>query len=194
MTKNKIDVDENMNIIKPNTPTQKTKTFLQSPELTNALAINEVADNTGGQVDLSDRVIYLQDSCKALQGDTPLQEVEKILMAQAHTLNELFCKFATNAGKQKYVDNMDKYMKLALKMQSQCRATLETLANIKNPPVVFAKQANIAQNQQINNHATEKQVTNDTKTVESTQQSISHENTETLEVPKVRRKSKVALE
>lgn len=194
MTNNKIDIDENMNIIKPNTVEQKTKTFLQSPELTNALAINEVADNTGGQVDLSDRVIYLQDSCKALQGDTPLQEVEKILMAQAHTLNELFCKFATNAGKQKYVDNMDKYMKLALKMQSQCRATLETLANIKNPPVVFAKQANIAQNQQINNHATEKQVTNDTKTVENTQQSISHENTQNVVVPKVRRKSKVALE
>ena len=34
------------------------------------------------------------------------------------------------------------YMRLALKAQSQCRATLETLANIKNPPTVFARQAN----------------------------------------------------
>lgn len=43
-------------------------------------------------------------------------------------------------------------LRLALKAQSQCRATLETLANIKNPPVVYAKQANVTTNpQQINN-------------------------------------------
>jgi hypothetical protein len=43
-------------------------------------------------------------------------------------------------------------MRLAFKAQSQCRATLETLATIKNPPVLFAKQANIAAgHQQVNN-------------------------------------------
>ena len=43
-------------------------------------------------------------------------------------------------------------MRLALKAQGQCRATLETLAAIKNPPVVFARQANIAHGpQQVNN-------------------------------------------
>jgi len=46
----------------------------------------------------------------------------------------------------------DKYLRLALKAQGQCRATLETLAAIKNPPVVFARQANIAHGpQQVNN-------------------------------------------
>jgi hypothetical protein len=43
---------------------------------------------------------------------------------------------------------------MALKAQNQCRMTLETLAAIKNPPMVFAKQANINQgngNQQVNN-------------------------------------------
>lgn len=44
------------------------------------------------------------------------------------------------------------YAKLALRAQNQCRMTLETLATIKNPPVVFAKQANIAHDhQQVNN-------------------------------------------
>jgi hypothetical protein len=43
-----------------------------------------------------------------------------------------------------YVDAADTYMRLALRAQSQCRATLETLAAIKNPPVAFANQANIA--------------------------------------------------
>ena len=39
-------------------------------------------------------------------------------------------------------------MRMALKAQNQCRMTLETLATIKNPPVVFAKQANTAQGPQ----------------------------------------------
>ena len=44
------------------------------------------------------------------------------------------------------------YVRLALKAQAQCRATLETLATIKNPPVVYARQANIAAGrQQVNN-------------------------------------------
>jgi hypothetical protein len=43
-------------------------------------------------------------------------------------------------------------LRLALKAQTQCRATVETLATMKNP-VVFAKQANIAHGpQQINNN------------------------------------------
>ena len=45
---------------------------------------------------------------------------------------------------------------LALKAQAQCRATLEALAEIKNPrPVSFVKQANIANGpQQVNNGST----------------------------------------
>jgi hypothetical protein len=48
---------------------------------------------------------------------------------------------------------IETYMRLALKAQSQCRATLETLAAIKNPPsVAFVRQANIAHGaQQVNN-------------------------------------------
>jgi hypothetical protein len=43
-------------------------------------------------------------------------------------------------------------MRMALKAQNQCRMTLETLATIKNPPAVFARQANIADGpQQVNN-------------------------------------------
>jgi hypothetical protein len=43
-------------------------------------------------------------------------------------------------------------MRLALKAQSQSRATVETLAAIKNPPVVYARQANFAAgHQQVNN-------------------------------------------
>ena len=48
--------------------------------------------------------------------------------------------------------NLEAYSRMALKAQNQCRMTLETLATIKNPPIVYAKQANIAHgHQQVNN-------------------------------------------
>jgi transposase InsO family protein len=45
-------------------------------------------------------------------------------------------------------------MRLALKAQSQCRATVEALAEMKNPkPVAYVQQANIANGpQQVNNN------------------------------------------
>ena len=50
------------------------------------------------------------------------------------------------------MSNFEGFMRMALRAQSQCRTTLETLSAIKNPPIVYAKQANIAQgHQQVNN-------------------------------------------
>jgi len=62
---------------------------------------------------------------------------------------------ALNMGE--HMGAMETYMRLALKAQSQCRTTLETLAEIKNPrAVAFVKQANIAGgHQQVNNLAPE---------------------------------------
>ena len=84
-----------------------------------------------------------------------LAVAEKTLIAQANTLdaifNELARRTALNMGE--YLKATETYLRLALKAQAQCRATLETLANIKNPPVVYARQANIGYNQQVNNGA-----------------------------------------
>lgn len=81
-----------------------------------------------------------------------MKRAEEILITQAHTLNELFNSLARRAGNQEYLKQYETYLRLALKAQGQCRATLETLATIKNPPVVFARQANISNGpQQVNN-------------------------------------------
>jgi hypothetical protein len=61
------------------------------------------------------------------------------------TLNAMFTQLANQSTQSQCVDQLDRYMRLALKAQGQCRATLETLAAIKNPPTLFARQANIAQ-------------------------------------------------
>jgi hypothetical protein len=83
-----------------------------------------------------------------------LAAAEQMLMAQAIALNSIFAEMARRSALNMgdYLDATDRYMRLALKAQGQCRATLETLAAIKNPPVVFARQANIAHGpQQVNN-------------------------------------------
>ena len=126
--------------------------FLQNPETLNAIVIDSFKGNLFGErVELGGIIDSLQQSSEQLQSDAPLHLTENILISQAQSLNVMFCDLAIKANNQKYIDNMDKFLKLALKAQSQCRATLETLANIKNPPIVFAKHANIAHHQQINN-------------------------------------------
>jgi len=95
-----------------------------------------------------------------------MSRCESMLISQAHTLDELFNNLirraALNMGE--YLQASETYCRLGLKAQSQCRATLETLSAIKNPPVIFAKQANISTgNQQINNAVSASRTENNKK-------------------------------
>ena len=75
-----------------------------------------------------------------------------MLYCQAHALQAIFVDTVLQVPKQGWFSTSEAYMRMALKAQAQCRATVETLATIKNPSVVFARQANIAQGpQQVNN-------------------------------------------
>ena len=78
---------------------------------------------------------------------------EAMLLCQAHTLDFLFGELAQKANNQQHMPNYEGFMRMALKAQNQCRMTLETLSNLKNPPVIFAKQANFSGggHQQVNN-------------------------------------------
>lgn len=83
-----------------------------------------------------------------------MREPERMLMGQALALQAIFANLANRAAinMSEHLEATDRYMRLALKAQAQCRATLETLATIKNPPVVIARQANVTTGpQQINN-------------------------------------------
>ena len=76
-------------------------------------------------------------------------------MAQAVTLNTIFARCAVQASRNlegQHLEGTERYLRLALKAQSQCRTTIETLAIVKNPTTIFARQANIAAGpQQVNN-------------------------------------------
>ena len=69
---------------------------------------------------------------------------EQILVTQATALNSIFTELARRSGLNmgEYIEASERYMRLALKAQARCRAKIETLAATKNPPVVFARQAN----------------------------------------------------
>lgn len=122
----------------------------------NASVLASFAKPTLGDLGLTESVVAIRDASKTVHGGD-LKPIETLLMAQAATLNTVFCEMARRSGMNmgEYMDAADRYMRLALKAQSQCRATLETLAEIKAPrAVAFVRQANIANGpQQVNNGA-----------------------------------------
>jgi hypothetical protein len=134
-----------------------TATAVVGPYAGNGLALKSINKNTlGPGLALQHYTTALVDGAKAIQSNN-LKEVEATLYAQGLALNAMFTSLMVksaqnfNAGSNYMVVGGD-YLKLALKAQNQSRMTFETLAAVKNPPIVYAKQANIANGpQQVNN-------------------------------------------
>lgn len=105
-----------------------------------------------GDLDLAVLIDSLTEQTRG-SSDGDLKRAEAMLTAQAHTLDAISNNLARRAINAEYMDNLDRYLKLALRAQSQCRATWEALATIKNPPIMgYVRQANIAHGpQQVNN-------------------------------------------
>lgn len=125
--------------------------LLMSPHLRNAAAMDSFS-SFAGKVDLSELLISLKEETGRVQGGD-MKPIEAMLYGQAVALETMFTSLSRRAMSQEYLKQFNAYMALALKAQAQCRATLEALAEVKNPrPVAFVKQANIAQGpQQVNN-------------------------------------------
>ena len=87
-----------------------------------------------------------------------LDGLEGMLAAQTIALNAIFNNFAKRAAHADVMPKLEAYMRLALKAQSQCRTTVEAIAEMKYPKTAtFIRQANIAGQQQVNNTATDTQ-------------------------------------
>ncbi|MFT4255938.1 MAG: hypothetical protein QM599_03105 [Pseudoxanthomonas sp.] len=111
----------------------------------------ERPDGLQAQIDLPDLSDVLRERAEAVQaGD--LSGIEAMLNGQATALQSLFVRLAERAMTCETAPGFEVNMRMALRAQNQARTTMETLATIKNPPVVFARQANIANGpQQVNN-------------------------------------------
>jgi hypothetical protein len=94
--------------------------------------------------------ILRQQTADVIGGN--MTRAEAMLLSQAHTLDALFNSLVMKGLGQTHMPHYESFLRLAYKAQSQCRSTLQTLSDIKNPSVVYAKQANITNgNQQIDN-------------------------------------------
>jgi hypothetical protein len=123
------------------------------PSANGAAVIEAFSKGSFGEVDINVLIVELRDKFSTVEhGD--LNCCESMLVGQANALQAIFVSLARRAVNQEYLKQYETYLRLALKAQNQSRMTLETLATIKNPPMVFAKQANINHgngNQQVNN-------------------------------------------
>ncbi len=87
---------------------------------------------------------------KVSEGDR--SGLEQLLTSQIVSMNAVFVRMLQRAFMESHPGAFETYLRIAGRMQSQCRATSETLAQMKQP-TVFAKQANIANGpQQVNNN------------------------------------------
>jgi len=102
-------------------------------------------------IDVPTFLAILREQATAVTGGD-MSYAEAMLISQATALQSLFVRLSERAMEQAHMPNLEGFMRMALRAQSQCRATLETLAAIKNPPIVYARQANVTTGpQQVNN-------------------------------------------
>lgn len=94
---------------------------------------------------LSEKIVAIQD------GD--MKAVEAMLIGQAQALQTMFVTLGRMAAGKTQLAQYTAFMNMALKAQSQSRATIQALVELKYPKqATFVKQANIAHgHQQVNN-------------------------------------------
>ncbi len=135
---------------------QKIAALAMDTVTRNAATVHKFSVQHFGATDLLETIDCLRIKTTRVCGGN-LGEAESILTAQAVALDAIFTELAARAAGNmgQHLNAAETYMRLALKAQSQCRTTLEALAEIKNPrPLAFVKQANItAGPQQVNNGA-----------------------------------------
>ena len=131
-----------------------------SPLMKAAATIQEYTiSNT--EYEISDLIVVLDNQVsKTLHGKN-LEAAQRILAGQAYTLDAIFNKLAIEAASNvsRSYGGVELYLKLAFKAQSQSRATLLALNEIRNPRLAnVVNQANIsAGHQQVNNYAESRQ-------------------------------------
>lgn len=139
----------------PSKPGQEKRTLAKAVADTvarNAVAADDYVQHLGN-ADYAESIAVLKERVAAIHaGDA--SRLETVLIAQAGTLDAIFTDLSRRAVRDGVsVVAGEVFLRLALKAQSQCRATIEALATIKNPSLVFARQANIAYgHQQVNNN------------------------------------------
>ena len=106
-----------------------------SPLFTASSTVRLYSHGTVGELDVTATINTLAEmTSKVHTGD--MRGVETMLTAQAVALNTIFSELARRAALNmgEHLSATETYMRMALKAQTQCRATLETLAECSRRP------------------------------------------------------------
>lgn len=127
--------------------------FLLDPAVRQWSGAELYLSGNAGERNQTDCLAALTDQIREVNKGN-LRIAEKTLVAQANTLDAVFNNLARMAAVNltRNLNVGETLLRLALKAQSQCRTTLEALAEIKNPMSgAYVRQANIAAgHQQVN--------------------------------------------
>jgi hypothetical protein len=128
-----------------------------SPILTNTNTTRTFSKAMAGELDITEAFTVMHEKTSAVRAGN-LAALEETLTAQTVALDAIFNEMARRAALNmgEYINATEIYLRIGLKAQAQCRATVQTLFEMKNPqPVAFVKQANISHGpQQVNNTTT----------------------------------------
>ena len=153
-TKNKSTANAT-GVLVSSTTTEGRATLALLPSVNAATVIEAYQGNVlGKDADMNTLMDGLRDTFKEVK-DGDLHTIEAMLISQATALQTIFTSLARRANNQEHLGHYQAFLGLALKAQSQCRATLSALVDLKFPrQATFVKQANIANGpQQVNNGA-----------------------------------------
>lgn len=115
---------------------------LVEPYLGNAKVVKGFQPFGSKEVSLHATIQCLRDNTEyASTGE--LDSLEAMLASQVVSLNTIFTEMARRAAIQfgSRVEVAEKYLRLALKAQTNCKATIETLVSIKNPSLANIKKS-----------------------------------------------------
>lgn len=137
-----------------NTEWSKTMSaHVLDPQFCAAAVLDAFATQEFGSLDLDALMNLLASACQRIANGN-LADIEAMLFSQATALQSIFTMLAMQASRSPCgYRQVETYLRLALKSQNQCRATLATLMAMKTPrQVAFVAQTNIAHGpQQVNN-------------------------------------------
>ena len=109
-----------------------------------AVFAGKMLNGTGESVGMMEAAAVIeQRAAEAMKGD--LSFASATLASQAMTCDLMFSEFARRAAEQvgKNIDAADRYAKLAMKAQSNCRTTLEALTKLHQPREQTVRHINI---------------------------------------------------
>jgi len=134
------------------TESERYATISLSASYMGAILADSFTSTILPKAEIADVTSALSDKIKTIQaGD--MQPIEAMLISQAQALQTMFVTLGRMAASKTQLAQYTAFMNMALKAQSQSRATIQALTELKYPKqATFVKQANIAHgHQQVNN-------------------------------------------